>query len=83
MNPLLDFSGLPRYDVIEPAHVAPAINELIAENRRLVDILTGPQTPSTHLGHDAPPYARNEGFAGRIGRQKGQRRRAQSATSAL
>ena len=33
MNPLLDFSGLPRYAEIEPAHVAPAVAQLLAEGR--------------------------------------------------
>ena len=28
-NPLLDFSGLPRFDTITPAHVAPAIGSLL------------------------------------------------------
>ncbi len=30
-NPLLDFSGLPRFDAIRPEHVAPAIDELLAQ----------------------------------------------------
>lgn len=30
-NPLLDFSGLPRFDAIEPAHVQPAVDVLVAE----------------------------------------------------
>lgn len=30
-NPLLDFSGLPRFDAITPAHVAPAMDALLAE----------------------------------------------------
>ncbi len=30
-NPLLDFSGLPRFDAIRPEHVAPAIDRLIAD----------------------------------------------------
>ena len=30
-NPLLDFSGLPRFDAITPAHVGPAIDALLAE----------------------------------------------------
>ncbi|UNK42759.1 M3 family metallopeptidase [Luteimonas sp. S4-F44] len=30
-NPLLDFSGLPRFDAITPAHVQPAIDALVAE----------------------------------------------------
>ncbi len=54
MNPLLDFSGLPRYDAIEPTHVAPAINELIAENRRVIDGLAQPQTPASWAGFMAP-----------------------------
>ncbi|HEY5994551.1 MAG TPA: M3 family metallopeptidase, partial [Gallionellaceae bacterium] len=36
MNPLLDFSGLPRFAEIRPEHVAPAIDQLLAENRALV-----------------------------------------------
>ena len=30
-NPLLDFSGLPRFDAIRPDHIAPAIESLLAE----------------------------------------------------
>ena len=30
-NPLLDFSGLPHFDAIQPEHVAPAIDALLAE----------------------------------------------------
>ena len=36
MNPLLDFSGLPRFAEIKPEHVAPAIEKLLAENRVLI-----------------------------------------------
>jgi oligopeptidase A len=32
-NPLLDFSGLPRFAEITPAHVAPAVDQLLAEAR--------------------------------------------------
>ena len=35
-NPLLDFSGLPRFAAIKPEHVAPAIEHLIAEARKAV-----------------------------------------------
>ena len=49
MNPLLDFSGLPRFDAVTPEHVAPAIRELIAENRALVEKLAAPESqPSWH-----------------------------------
>ncbi len=30
-NPLLDFSGLPRFDAIRPEHVAPALDQLLAD----------------------------------------------------
>ena len=30
-NPLLDFSGLPRFDAITPEHIGPAIDQLLAE----------------------------------------------------
>ncbi len=38
-NPLLDFSTLPRFDDIRPEHVTPAISQLIADNRQLIDTL--------------------------------------------
>ena len=44
-NPLLDFSGLPRFDRIEPAHVRPAIDALLAESRALVARLTTGAVP--------------------------------------
>ena len=33
MNPLLDFSGLPRFSEIKPEHVTPAVDELLAAGR--------------------------------------------------
>ena len=36
MNPLLDFSGLPRFADFAPEHVAPAVDQLLAENRALI-----------------------------------------------
>ncbi len=47
MNPLLDFSGLPRFDAVQPEHVAPAIHQLLDENRTLIDTLVAPETPAT------------------------------------
>src|SRR5688500_7919079 len=32
-NPLLDFSGLPQFERIKPEHVAPAIEQLLADGR--------------------------------------------------
>jgi oligopeptidase A len=37
MNPLLDFSGLPRFGEIQPAHVTPAVDQLVAENKALLE----------------------------------------------
>jgi len=37
MNPLLDFSGLPCFAAIQPEHVTPAVDQLLQENRALVE----------------------------------------------
>jgi oligopeptidase A len=39
-NPLLDFSGLPRFMEVMPEHVSPAVDALIAEARATVDRVT-------------------------------------------
>ena len=54
MNPLLDFSGLPRFDAIQPEHVAPAITQLLTENRALLERLAAPATPASWAGFVAP-----------------------------
>ena len=36
-NPLLDFSGLPRFSEIRPEHVAPAVDALIADARAAIE----------------------------------------------
>lgn len=36
LNPLLDFSGLPRFAEIKPEHITPAIDELLIRNRELI-----------------------------------------------
>jgi oligopeptidase A len=41
-NPLLDFSGLPRFDLIRPEHVTPAIEQLVADARGVVQQLEAP-----------------------------------------
>jgi oligopeptidase A len=41
-NPLLDFTGLPRFDQIRPEHVTPAIEQLIAHARAVVTQLEAP-----------------------------------------
>jgi oligopeptidase A len=46
MNPLLDFSGLPRFAEFSIENVTPALDQLLAENHALVDKLGN---------HDEPP----------------------------
>ncbi|MFN0314902.1 MAG: M3 family metallopeptidase [Burkholderiales bacterium] len=41
MNPLLDFSGLPRFSEIKAEHVTPAVDTLLEENRTLIGDLAG------------------------------------------
>ena len=41
-NPLLDFSGLPRFDAIKPEHVTPAIDVLLEQSRAVVAQLEAP-----------------------------------------
>ncbi len=45
-NPLLDFSGLPRFEEINTAHITPAIETLLDENKAIIDkIRHDPQPP--------------------------------------
>jgi oligopeptidase A len=61
LNPLLDFSGLPRFDEIKPEHVSPAIDQLLEENRQLLDKLTaGESGAATWSGFVTPLEDANE-----------------------
>ena len=45
-NPLLDFSGLPQFDCVQPQHVVPAVEQLLTEGRALLERLaTDPAEP--------------------------------------
>ena len=46
-NPLLDFSDLPRFDLVQPGHVKPALESLLAAGRELIALLTEEATPAT------------------------------------
>jgi len=65
-NPLVDFSGLPRFAEIAPGHVAPAIDELLAQGRAAVAAVTN--APPTWEAFVAPLEDANE----KIGRAWGQ-----------
>jgi oligopeptidase A len=46
-NPLLDFSGLARFDAIKPEHVTPAVDTLLAKASALVTELEAPMAQVT------------------------------------
>ena len=53
-NALLDHSGLPRFDSISPADVQPAISQLLAQSRTLVERLTSGDTTASWDDFAAP-----------------------------
>ena len=61
-NPLLDFTDLPRFDLIQPEHVKPAITQLLADGRALVEQLTAETTPATWPDFAGPLGDGLEGF---------------------
>ena len=60
MNPLLDFAGLPRFTEIKPEHVAPAIEQLLAENRALIVRLLSDSAQPTWQNFVVPMEDANE-----------------------
>ncbi|MCS6786619.1 MAG: M3 family metallopeptidase [Thiobacillaceae bacterium] len=60
MNPLLDFSGLPRFADIRPEHVTPAVEQLLSENRALIARLTADPAAPSWEGFVAPLEDANE-----------------------
>ena len=49
-NPLLDDTDLPRFDAIEPDHVVPAVDALLAQQRAAIDALVSGAVPRTWDG---------------------------------
>src|SRR5689334_14048260 len=66
MNPLLDFSGLPRFSDIKPEHITPAVDELLAAGRAAV--AEAERAAPTWEAFVAPQEDANE----RVGRAWGQ-----------
>jgi oligopeptidase A len=66
MNPLLDFSGLPRFAELKPEHVTPAVDKLLAEGRATIARVAA--APVSWESFVAPLEDANE----RIGRAWGQ-----------
>ncbi|MEO8409512.1 MAG: M3 family metallopeptidase [Propionivibrio sp.] len=53
-NPLLDFSGLPRFDAITPPDVQPAMSHLLTQNRELIAHLTEDKVAASWAAFAAP-----------------------------
>ncbi|MEQ1836765.1 MAG: M3 family metallopeptidase [Candidatus Nitrotoga sp.] len=60
MNPLLNFTGLPRFAEIKPEHVSPAITQLLTENRALIARLLTDTAPLTWQNFVVPMEDANE-----------------------
>ena len=60
LNPLLDFSGLPRFAEFTPERVTPAIDQLLSENRELVAALSAQAGAATWDGFVQPLEDANE-----------------------
>jgi oligopeptidase A len=63
MNPLLDFSGLPRFADFRTEHVTPAVDTLLAENRVVVTRLAAPEVPGSWDDFVEPLEDANERLA--------------------
>jgi oligopeptidase A len=73
-NPLLDFSGLPRFADFHPAQVTPGIDELLERARATVAEVQRPETPATWDAFVAPLEAATERLGrawGMVGHLKG------------
>ena len=72
MNPLLDFSGLPRFSDIRAEHITPALDELLAAAQAAVERLTQASTPPSWaefaeaLDDALEPLSRAWGVAGHL-----------------
>ena len=60
MNPLLDFSGLPRFAEVKPEHVNAAIEHLLSVNRCLVEKIVADEGATTWATFVAPLEDANE-----------------------
>ena len=72
VNPLLDFSDLPRFDTVQPEHVKSAIESLLTAGRELIERLTADTTPATWkdfagaLSDGLAPFGRAWGIVGHL-----------------
>ena len=71
MNPLLDFSGLPKFAAIRPEHVAPAVEELLRTSRAVLAEVTRPGVPAQWDAFVAPLDANPQVAGARVPRGVG------------
>ncbi|WP_028605223.1 M3 family metallopeptidase [Ottowia thiooxydans] len=45
-NPLLDFTDLPLFDQVRPEHIAPAVDQLLAESEAALEATVAPELPA-------------------------------------
>jgi oligopeptidase A len=62
-NPLLDFSGLPRFCAVRPGHIVPAVDELIAAGRATIERLAALESAPTWESFVEPLDDTNERLA--------------------
>ena len=62
-NPLLDFSGLPRFTAVRAEHVVPAVERLVSDGRALVERLAAGDAAPTWDGFVEPLDDANERLA--------------------
>jgi oligopeptidase A len=62
-NPLLDFSGLPRFAELRPEHVTPAVDHLLQENREVVERVAREEAEPSWESFVAPLDDANERLA--------------------
>src|SRR5258706_7767731 len=60
MNPLLDFSGLPRFDAFKPEYVTPAVEKLLAASRGAIERLVASTAAPDWENFVAPLYDATE-----------------------
>ena len=63
MNPLLDFSGLPRFTAVLPEHINSAVDQLVAEGRATIERLATLDRPPTWESFVEPLDDANERLA--------------------
>ena len=68
MNPLLDFSGLPRFAEIRPEHVTPAIDELLADADAALERATSDAVPADYDALSAVLDVADRAAGARLGR---------------